>query len=85
MCMCVHRGGNGEGGIFKTFLYQQRVIVRFSCLRLLLLVPVKQKVMFTLQLMLKGQGALVGATYGLLVWAETGSQDENKRQSLERL
>lgn len=65
--------GCGGGGI-STFFYQQKGLlldsVRFSCPRLLLLVPVKQKVVFTLWLMLKGYGAVVGATYGLPVRAE---------------
>lgn len=64
----------GDGGI-NTFLYQQKGLllgsVIFSSQRLLLLVPVKEKVMFTLWLMLKGQGDLVSATYGLLVSAKT--------------
>lgn len=51
------------------FYYQQKglllVSVRFSCQRVLLLVPIKQKGMFT-WLMLKGHGAVVSATYGLL-------------------
>ena len=59
------------------------VIVRFSCQRLLLLVPVKEKVMFTLWLIVKGQGALVGATYGLLLRAETENhwRKRKKRES----
>lgn len=72
MCVTVGVGG-GLGGI-STFLYQQKGLlldsVRLSCPRLLLLVPVKQKVVFTLWLMSKGHGAVVGATYGLLVRAK---------------
>lgn len=66
--MC-NAGGRWWAGGINTFYYQQKglllVSVRFSCQRLLLLVPVKQKVMFT-WLMLKGHGAVVSATYGLL-------------------
>lgn len=38
--------------------------------------------MFTLRLMVKGQGALVGATYGLLVRAETGDTKRLRSLSL---
>lgn len=64
-----------------------RVIVRFSCQRLLLLVPVEEKVMFTLWLTVKGQGALVGATYGLLLRAETENhwRKRNKEKARETI
>lgn len=43
--------------------------------------------MFTLWLMAKGQGALVGATYGLLLRAETEKkkpQEKEKQRQSER-
>lgn len=37
--------------------------------------------MFTLWLMAKGQGALVGATYGLLLRAETEKKTTGERET----
>lgn len=88
--MCVAMGVGGWLGGISTFFYQQKGLlldsVRFSCPILLLLVRVKQKLVFTLWLMSKGHGAEVGATYGLLARAkkisERGAKMERKRARL---
>lgn len=85
--MCVTMGVGGWLGGISTFFYQQKGLlldsVRFSCPILLLLVPVKQKVMFTLWLMLKGHGAEVGATYGLLAGGQKFQKEEQRWKERE--